>query len=310
MLAEANKEDLSQISLTGVRSLVLLGLLIDSPRSLEEIRTKFIEYGIMDDTHSNDIIRIDVNTLKAVGCEISRAGQKTDFKYKLMAHPFALGINSKEISLLKRTYNKMKENFDIDTYIKYDALFRKLAKCVADEKSREELYGISSLKRYDINTIRELQDDCLQERTLKLIYTSPASGRESEKEIIANRIVCKNNKVYLYGFDLNLCKAVTLHLKRIKQILFRKKGDKKIVITSVVVRFKLKEFDSSGLRDNETIISGNLSDGFIIEGRYHNEFVAMQRILSFGENCTVISPENFKENIIESLKKMRALYND
>jgi predicted DNA-binding transcriptional regulator YafY len=76
----------------------------------------------------------------------------------------------------------------------------------------------------------------------------------------------------------------------------------------VTIRFKLKEFDLSGIMDNETIISGSLSEGFIIEGKYHNEFIAMQRILSFGDNCIVISPENFKENIIDSLKKMRALY--
>ena len=309
MLAEANKEELSQISLTGVRALVLLGLLIERPCSLEEIREKFIQYKIMDSTHSDDIIRIDINTLRTIGCEISRADQKTDYKYKLIKHPFALNINSKEVALLKRTYNRIKDSFDISEYIRYDILFRKLAECVSDENVKQELYGISALKRLDINRILELQDDCNNERTLKIIYSSPASDRESEKEIIAQRVVCKNNKVYLYGFDLNLCKAVTLQLKRIKQILSRKKNDKKVEVIPVVVKFKLKEFDYSGLHDNETIVSGNLSEGFIIEGKYHNEFVAMQRILSFGENCTVISPDNFKENIIESLKKMRALYN-
>ena len=309
MLAEVHKEELSQISLTGVRALVLLGLLIETPCSLEEIRERFIKYGIMDPTHSDDIIRIDINTLRAAGCEISRADQKTDYKYKLIRHPFALNISTKEIALLKRTYNKIKESFNIDAYIKYDVLFRKLAECVSDEKVKQELFGISALKRYDISKILELQDDCKHERTLKIIYSSPASDRESEKDIVAHQIVCRNNKVYLYGFDKNLRKAVTLHFKRIKQILSRKKNNEKIEITSVKVKFKLKDFDSSGLHDNETIISGNFSDGFIIEGKYHNEFLAMQRILSFGENCTVISPDDFKETIIESLKKMRELYN-
>ena len=263
----------------------------------------------MDVTHSDDIIRIDINTLRAIGCEISRADQKTNYKYELIKNPFTLDITQKEANLLKRTYNKIKESFDIETFIKFDNLFRKLAEHSSDISVQQIFYGISSLKRYDINIIRELQNDCKYNKMLNIIYKTPASDKESEKEIVAQQIVCKNNKVYLYGYEPKLQRAVTLHLKRIKKILSRKTSDEKYEISSIKVRFKLKEFDSSGLRDNEEIISGNLSAGFIIEGKYHNEFVAMQRILSFGENCIVISPENFKENIIDSLKKMRAIYN-
>ena len=60
--------ELNQISLTGTRSLVLVGLLMKAPRSLEEIRKAFIELKIMEPEHSDDILRIDLNTLRTMGC--------------------------------------------------------------------------------------------------------------------------------------------------------------------------------------------------------------------------------------------------
>ena len=65
--------DINQVSLTGVRGIVLLALLIDAPRSLQEIRQAYLNLKIMEPEHSDDIIRIDINTLKASGCDITRA---------------------------------------------------------------------------------------------------------------------------------------------------------------------------------------------------------------------------------------------
>ena len=102
MFKLAEKTDLNQISLTGTRAIVLLGLLIMKPRSMEEIRQAFISLKIMEKSHTCDIIRIDLNTLKHIGCKISRADSKTDKKYILIDHPFALKITEDEIKLLKK----------------------------------------------------------------------------------------------------------------------------------------------------------------------------------------------------------------
>ena len=109
MFKIAEKEELSQISLTGVRSLLLLWLLIKSPRTLDEIRDEFIKLNIMEPSHSNDILRIDLNTLRAMGCEITHATAKSGFKYILKKHPFSLNITSEEILLLKKVYKKALE---------------------------------------------------------------------------------------------------------------------------------------------------------------------------------------------------------
>ena len=90
MFKTADKTELNQISLTGLRALVLIGLLIAKPRSFNEIRRAFIDLKIIDEKTSNDILRIDLNTIKLMGCDISRSSAKTDFRYILTKHPFSI----------------------------------------------------------------------------------------------------------------------------------------------------------------------------------------------------------------------------
>ena len=311
MLKISDKEnfDLNQISLTGMRAILLLGLLVKAPRTLEEIRSIFQEFEIMDETASDDILRIDINTLRTMGCEISRADIKTGFRYTLTKHPFQLNLTSEEVNVLKKVYKRVKDSANIKMLIQYDELFKKIANFVSDEKIKEEIYGILALKNYHVDLVNELLQDCKENNVLKLVYKNPDTKEESEKEIYALRLVYQNDKVYLYGYDYNKQESVVLNVKRIKSILSRilNKGD--IEVKSVCVKFFLKNFGITEADECETIMEKR-EDGFIIEGKYHTEFIAIQRILSFGANCTVLEPSDFRDKIIQKLKDMRKIYND
>lgn len=302
-------QDLCQISLTGIRAIVLLGLLIQAPRSLEEIREEFIKCQIMEEDNSYDILRIDLNTLKLMGCEISRADKRTNNKYVLLKHPFELEIKDNELNLLKRIMNRVKESSKLEQLIKYDELFKKLAEQTSDSNLKEKLIGLSPVKKYPMDLINTLRDDCKHKRTLKLSYKSPLSKTALEKEVTAQELVFKNDKIYLYGYDHSLKESVTLNIKRILKIISDSNKKDNFNPQPVKIKFKLTNFGVSGLTDNEKILSGDIETGFMIEGEYHNNFVATQRILSFGSACTVFEPQEFKENIIELIKKMKEIYN-
>ena len=308
MIEKAEKEDLNQISLTGIRSLLLLRLLIEAPRSLDDIRKAFIEYNIMDNKNSDDILRIDINTLRTIGCDISRADHRTNNKYVLKNHPFKLDINKEEVNVIKRAFNKIKENADISTLTLYDNLFKKIAPHIADSEVRENLLGISPLKKYSSQILDELKTVCDKKTLIKLIYKAPAVNKESEKEIIADSIKLQNDKLYLFGIDKQSNQPIYLNIKRILKILSKSSCKEGYTVEPVVVKFKLTEFGVLGLTDDEKIESGDKSSGFVICGQYHNKFYAVQRILSFGSKCTVIEPEDMKEQIVQVLKKMREVY--
>lgn len=310
MLNTDIKQDLCQISLTGTRALILLELLINAPRSLAEIRKEFIKCKVMDEEHSDDIIRIDINTLKIMGCEISRADKRTDNKYVLLKHPFELDITNDEINILKRVFKKVKEkNTNIELLTRYDRLFRAIASHLTDKTKQEQLLGLSPLKQYPLDIVTELQSACTENKTVVLMYKAPAYSSGFQKEVIAQELVYKNDKMYLYGYDINKKESVTLNIKRILKILSNKNTDDKISSKPIIIKFKLTDFGVSGLNENEKILCGDAKDGFIIEGKYHNNFVATQRILSFGSACTVYEPQEFKENIITIIKKIKEIYN-
>lgn len=309
MIKTSEKTELNQISLTGMRALVLLGLLMEAPRTLEEIRDVFKELNVMEDSNSSDILRIDLNTLRTMGCEITKANAKTKYRYVLTKHPFTLNITSEEISTLKKVYKKIKNSSNLLLILKYDELFKKLANYIGDNNVREELYGISALKNYEINLINDLLDDCKENKLLKLTYLSVPSKEAKEKEITALKLVYQNDKIYLYGYDHQKQESVVLNIKRIKSILSRIIGSKGIDVKTTRVKFFLKSFGVTEIQEGETITETS-EDGFTVEGVYHNEFLAIQRILSFGSDCTVIEPEEFREKIIQKLKSMRKIYHE
>lgn len=307
MFKIAEKTELNQISLTGVRGIVLVGLLIMQPRSLEEIRKAFIELNIMEDENSDDILRIDLNTLKIMGCEISRASAKTNFKYVIGNHPFAFKIEDDEITLLKKAYNQAKSHADLAGIISYDDLFKKIASRVCEEDKKEALLGISVLKRYDTQIIKDLMLDCSQGRTLNLVYKKPSSNVEENKEIVAQKLVFQHDKIYLYGYDLEKKDSVVLLVNRIKSIISRKLEKTEFEQHFTKVRFVLENADFSEFQDGEVILS-NDGNSYVVEGNYHNDFIAMQRILSLGTKCIVTEPAAFKEAIVTKLKEMRESY--
>lgn len=308
MLNYNKKEDLNQISLTGARALVLIELLIAKPLSIQEIKKNYIDYKLMEPTSSDDTIRIDLSTLRAMGCKITKASAKTNYKYILTEHPFSLKITDiNELSALKKAYNSLKSNLDLITLIKYEELFKKIATYTYDEDTKENILGICSLKYYDLQMIKDLINDCKQKRTLILNYQKTKNSQITQIEVITQKIILKNEKVYLYGQNNETQKPIILNLRRIKSILFRKLNKENIETSDIIIKFQLKNMKNIILEDDEILIE-TTNNGYIIEGKYHNDFIAAQRILSFGDNCTVIEPYEFKENIIKKIKEMRKTY--
>lgn len=299
--------DFNQISLTGLRAIVLIGLLSVAPRSIAEIQQKFIEYGIMDESQSNDIIRIDLSTVKSFGCEILRSSMKTNFKYVLTKHPFTINITMDDVKIFKHLFDKIKNSISIYKLLECDSLLHKISLYICDEEVKEAFLGISPLKYYNIDSIKELLAACINNYTVKLQYKKSYSCSLSEKDIVAQKLVFKNGKLYLYGYDLQKNDSVTLLFSRITSIESKQLTDKKYVQNRLVIKFRLKDCDSDILMPEESILSGNEKD-CIIEGSYFNEFLAVQRILSLGSACTVIEPFEFRNKIISKLKEMRKIY--
>jgi len=307
MLNTVKKEDLNQISLTGLRAIVLLNLLIIAPRSIEEIRTIMVEHKILDETSSNDILRIDINTLKAAGCEISRASKKTDYKYVLTEHPFSLNINDEQFKTVQKVYKKIEKDLSVEMLLEYYTLFKKISDFVYGCETKERLMGLSALKHFNVEFVENLLKDCKLKNILTIIYNNPTNRNIIPHEILAQQLVFKNNKLYLYGYNLKKQKPIVLNIKRILKILSRRKNNDETTTESTEVIFYLKKNCIHNLDENEEVIE-KLEDNYLVKGKYHNEFLAIQRILSFGAGCKIVEPVELKNEIIKKLVEMRKVY--
>lgn len=295
-----------QISLTGVRAIVILALLNIKPCSFEEIRNFLISSNIVTRSYSIDTIRIDLNTLKYIDCEISRATKKTGSKYVLLSHPFQLMLEDSEIEMLRKIYKNIYKNLSIDRLLEYDELFDKLSNAMITEDQREVIKGISILKSYDKSRIRELLKDSRKHNRLKILYAS--SGKKNvEYDITVEKLGFRSDKLYIYCYNHTINKRTFLNFSRLKQVLSRAIRSTCENSNDVVVEFQLKNYQNYVFEDCEEIIKTE-SNTALIKGAYYNDFIALQRILSFGPDCVVISPSNLKEELINKLKSMRNQY--
>ena len=86
------------LSLTGYRVIALLKMLKEGPHSEAEINEKFKQDIIVSRAISRDSIWLYINTLKALGCQITRPSKKNNYKYILKDHPFKLNLTYSEIN--------------------------------------------------------------------------------------------------------------------------------------------------------------------------------------------------------------------
>lgn len=296
-----------QISMTAARAIIILLSLLQSPKSYEEIRQIIIDCGLIDKELSVDTIRIDINTLKTLGCSITKATKSNNHKYGLISHPFKLKMTNDEFNALDKIYNKMIKHADVSKLLGFHNLFLKLSTLVDDETIKEKLLNISVLNRENIDIIERFTKIEKKHNRIKVSYKPPYSEDTYEYDISVEKLGMRNGKLYVYCQNHSTGKRSFLNVSRIKEIIDAKFDRESGSGLDTLVKFKLKSYQNYELEDNECIIEKH-DDYIIVSGRYFNDFIAFQRMLSFADDCTVLEPSKMKEMIITKLKEMRAIY--
>lgn len=295
-----------QISLTGVRAIVILAMLSIKPCTFEELKDFLIQSNIVNREYSIDTIRIDLNTLKYIGCEISKATKKTNNSYILRSNPFQLSISEDEAQILSKIYKGIYKNLSIDRLLEYDDLFEKITTLISDENIKEYLRGISILKGLDKKLIQELLADARKHTRLTISYLA-GNTKDIEYDITIEKLGFRSDKLYIYCYNHSIGKRTFLNFSRLKKVLVRQLRSDDIDTNDTIVEFNLNNYKDYVLETNEEIVNTN-GDMATVRGAYYTDFIALQRVLSFGPDCVVLSPEGIKTTLIEKLQSMREQY--
>ncbi len=308
-------KDHDNISITGYRIISILKLLLERPYSEEEINSYFSSDSIVSRTLSKDTICIYINTLRSMGCIISRPSRGNDYKYVLRSHPFGVHITDKGWHTLIELRKRLSCFEDWKLMYRIDRLLLSLANEVACSNQREEAINLvmscpGFLNEAKINLINTLEKYCKEGRTIQINYKSPETGLKVI-EVIADNIAFENGCFYLWCFNSMLEEIQYLRIDRIKEI--------KVVNLNLTTFSKTQQEATYSLRGlsavtyekeaNEEILE-KTSDTVVIKTILKNKFKFIQKMLSFGSDCTILSPLSIKEEFVLKLKKMEDLYNN
>ena len=300
-------DEYKQVSMTASRALVLLLYMLDGPKSFEEIKEFLLACGVVSKEYSIDTIRIDLNSLKSIGCEITKATKTNDHKYELISFPFSLQLSSADVQNIKAIYKKLLKSISPGKILKYHYLFKKMAGLVADEQIKEELLGISILKSDNIKLIRDLVSSETKNNVVRILYMPPTHKECVEYDITLETIGVRSGRLYIFCYNHTLKSRSFLNISRIKSVASTMFDRNSCWGLDVRVRFKLRNFKHFELEENETVVEDH-NDYAIVAGYYFNNFIAVQRMLYFADDCTVLEPDEIIEDIVGRLKEMRSIY--
>lgn len=304
-----NTVNCNLMSLTGYRTLVILEALMESQKSNDEINNCLLNDQYIKERFSSDTLRIYINSLRAVGCEIIGANKSNNKKYKLVSHPFIYDIPKSQLNALSKLYRNIYDKIDVKDVIAMENFFEKISELVENESTKDFLKNLSILKGIDKNILNNLIIYCKNKNQITFLYNSPKSG-EKEFEIIADKLAFKSEKLYLWGNNLIHKEYSYFALDRILKVCSIKifKDNEDFPSTKVIYELYNNNEDYI-LKPDEKIVE-KTDNKLVIEADSKNEFSIMQRILYMGGDCKVIRPKTFKTKLLDKLKSMEESYED
>jgi predicted DNA-binding transcriptional regulator YafY len=297
------------ISQSGYRILMILNILINKGVSRNEIIELLKNDKIINKKLSDDTITLYVNTLRENGFDISRPNKHNGYEYTVKNDIPFLKLKNTSIEHLQQVKKLASENGDWLFVLKFNDLMQSILKFVSPPNRlqfEQKLLNSQPFGYKENAKILELYKIVQNSDSVEINYNSPNSGMKLF-EVRALNLSLENNKVYLWCENLI---DYNIHYLRIDRILdFKKmtiKSTVKNLPTKVTYKLKGQEAFLFNLI-NEKIISKNESE-IIIETEIQNEFWFVQKIMSYGNDCTIVEPLSFKDKIVEKILKIQELY--
>lgn len=296
------------ISITGYRVLLILRALMEKSCSVVDL-LEIVQKNIPDDkTISKDTIRVDLNTLKNAGCKISRPSKSNDYKYELLSHPFILELSEKELNTLLRLRDKVAYDMDWKETLILNEIYSKIISLTFNEEQKELVEVSKPLFGIQEDILNQITNPSFIGKKVEIVYNSPKFGEEI-LHVIPRKITYETGRMHLWCYSFKYKMNSILNAERILKIISVNISEKidvssvydveYIVLGNSVKMFEKEEFEEI-LEKNE--------DSIRVLAHVENEFYFIQRILLFGCDFRIISPEFFKEKLINKIKLIQKGY--
>ncbi|MBP3848085.1 WYL domain-containing protein [bacterium] len=297
------------MSFSGFKSLLIFSMLVEGPKTYEEIKERIENNEYMKETISIDSIRIYMNSLKKIGCEIQKTHQGRTVKYYISSHPYELKITDKQAKSIIKVFKAISKSIELSDFMALHDFFCNISKYIQNEDLKAEIIKLSPVSNINMEMIKELMQYARNKTEITVLYNAKNSGKKKEITINADKMNIRNGKLYLCGFNSEHNNYGEFLVKYIIKIIRININTPELKIPEFKVIYKYYRTDNTPfeLLSSEKILEQN--DSFlIVEIKSYDKFAVTQRILSLSNKCKVISPNDFKDEIIACLKRMKEGY--
>ena len=298
----------TNISLTAYRAIKILKLLMEKPSTSAEIIEVLKQDELTKRSISDDTLRITMNSLKAVGCKIARPCPKNDYRYILMEHPFKAKFNSSEINLLSQIRKYFLDCCQWRTVIEINRLYDKLITPYCDEKALNLLNAKKPFVKIKPQILETFYSANLEKKEIVMTYAT--SSKKIEKiNISSKQIFCEAGKLYIMGWYYKRNTYSYFNAEKILEIHSVENLKEPLKACDIKVLYKVtgEEVSTFVCNYDEKILEQN-SEEILVECITTSEFKIVQRLLSFGCDFELISPDYIRQKLIEKIAKTKARY--
>lgn len=260
------------------------------------------------DGFSVDSLEIYLNTLRKLGL-IIKSPTKNNKTYQLIGNFDFLNFDDEEFEMLIKIKKILAKKSSYSEVMTFNSLLCKLMKFV-DKKSAQKLYDIVGLKPFGVEfheKILALESLINDKKTILLTYNSPNSNKNYFK-VLPQKIKLQNNKLYFCCYDFSLKEVRNLLVERILEFKFIDEEVEHIAFGDYVL-CEFSDVNEILLQNDEKAKIIEKKQGkILVEFYLDNQFELFQKLLSFGKNCRIIEPYDFKMQFKQKLKFIKESY--
>ena len=298
------------MSFTGFKSIYIFSLLLEGPKNYKQLQKAIEEHEYLKETISIDAIRIYINSLKKIGCNIESVKKNRENFYYISSHPFELKISDEQAKSILKIYKALSKTIDLKDYIMLQKFIINFAQYITDENLKNKLVSASPINGINPDIIKELTQYTNNKTEITVLYNSSNSGVKNIT-ILADKLYINNGKLYLGGFNSEYENYSGFLVSKIIKIVSVNLNSPTLKTPVFKVRYELYKTDNTVFEPLETEeVVENTKDKLVIDITTKNKFDITQRILYHASKCKVISPKEYQQEIIDCLKRMKEGYID
>lgn len=294
------------------KALIVFQLLMESPKTLDQLCEALKKTPYIKPTISKDTLRVYINSFKIAGCNVVKKltkEKRREYAYFIEENPFRPIISEEQATKLFDIYDIIMYNMSFEELLNVDLLFQKFNLCLKSAYFTELYEKHSLLKDLKFDLLRTLEQCCKDNSLVTVLYKSPRSGFK-EIPIVAHKMKIQNDKLYLEGFGMEYKEEAIFLLNRIEKITNIVPAEEINLLKDNAFNIVCEFYDpQTQLEDNETVIDAGINTRTVLH-KATNKLLSIQRFLQLADSCKILEPLEFRTEFINALKAAKGIYED